>query len=395
MCGGNWPEPGCRSALGHQLDEGARRGSGRARVWQGVGLAGRGCVQGTGRRGVRMVVREPTTRAVRRQAGMVLALLGAVIVAVAALTTPWRALPPDAPYVAPDPARDFTAAQIARAASFDAAISTPAYLSLGLTLLFAGLLAFTPLGARLLGVLRGPWWVRAVLGVLMLTALVEALRWPLGLWYESLLRDYGLSTQNWPGWTVDRLKSVGVGVVLTAIMVVAVIALARRFRRWWIPAAAGAALLTVAASFVYPLLFEPLFNTFTPMPPGELRTSLMELADRDGVHVEDVLVADASRRTTTVNAYVSGFGATRRLVVYDTLLKAPPAEVELVVAHELGHTSSGDVLQGTLTGALGAAFGAVLLYWAVLAVRRRAGLPDQGPPTTRPRRSAAPPPGED
>ncbi|WP_327086051.1 M48 family metallopeptidase [Nonomuraea sp. NBC_01738] len=318
-----------------------------------------------------MNVQVGSEAALRRQAGIATAVLGAVVVAVSALTTPWQVMPPDAPYVAPDPARDFSAAEIARSQAFDAATSVPSYLSLGLTLLFAGLLVATPLGGRVLERLRGPWWVRAILGVLVLTVLVEAVRWPLGIWFEVRLREFGLSTQNWADWSLDRLKSAGVRVVLLSIMVVAVIALARRFVRWWIPAAAGAAALTIAASFIYPVVFEPLFNDFTPMPAGQLRTDLLAMADRDGVPVEDVLVADASRRTTALNAYVSGFGATRRIVVYDTLLKAPEPEVELVVAHELGHAKNGDVLYGTLIGALGAAFGAGLLFLVFAFVRRR------------------------
>ena len=87
------------------------------------------------------------------------------------------------------------------------------------------------------------------------------------------------------------------------------------------------------------------------------------MAERDGVPVRDVLVADASRRTRAVNAYVSGLGPTRRIVVYDTLLReAPPAEVVSVVAHELGHAKDRDVLTGTLIGALGAAAAVVALY---------------------------------
>jgi STE24 endopeptidase len=115
-------------------------------------------------------------------------------------------------------------------------------------------------------------------------------------------------------------------------------------------------------SFAYPVLVEPRFNDFTSMPAGAQRDEFMELARQDGVPVKDVLVADASKRTTTVNAYVSGFGSTRRLVVYDTLLTgATPQQVRLVVAHELGHAAEGDVLHGTLVGALGSAFAIVLL----------------------------------
>jgi STE24 endopeptidase len=101
---------------------------------------------------------------------------------------------------------------------------------------------------------------------------------------------------------------------------------------------------------------EPLFNKFTPMHQGPLRTSLLRMAAEDGVPAKDVLVADASRRTTALNAYVSGFGATRRIVVYDTLLKsASDDEVRLIVAHELGHAKSKDVLWGTFAGAIGVA----------------------------------------
>src|SRR5690606_10578972 len=101
------------------------------------------------------------------------------------------------------------------------------------------------------------------------------------------------------------------------------------------------------------------------------------LAERDGVPVRDVLVADASRRTTALNAYVSGLGPTRRIVVFDTLLRqAPPDEVRAVVAHELGHAKRNDVLTGTLVSALGAAAGVCALYllgsWTGLL--RRAGV---------------------
>ncbi|GII01953.1 M48 family metallopeptidase [Planobispora takensis] len=311
-----------------------------------------------------------------RAAGWALVVLGAATLAVVAFTTPWRPLPSGAPPVTPEAARDFTAGQIARSAAFDAVVGPPAYLSLGLTLVTAGLLVATPLGARLLGRLRGPWWLRVLLGVVAVTVAVEIVRWPLGMWQETHLRDYGLSTQTWLTWSADRIKSIGIRTGLTAVMVLAVVALARRMRRWWIPAALGAFTLTVAASFVYPVLIEPVFNDFTPMAAGPLRDDLLAMAARDGVPVEDVLVADASRRTTALNAYVSGFGATRRIVVYDTLLKAPAEEVKLVVAHELGHADNGDVLYGTLVGGLGAACGACLLYlvtsWGV--VRRRSGV---------------------
>jgi STE24 endopeptidase len=122
------------------------------------------------------------------------------------------------------------------------------------------------------------------------------------------------------------------------------------------------------------VLIEPIFNHFTAMPHTALRQELVDMAARDGVPVKDVLVADASRRTTALNAYVSGYGPSRRIVVYDTLLKsAPDAEVKLVVAHELGHAKYGDVLRSTVIGALGAALAVCLLFLAA-GVARTAGV---------------------
>lgn len=83
----------------------------------------------------------------------------------------------------------------------------------------------------------------------------------------------------------------------------------RRFPRyWWTGAAAGGFLLVILVSFVYPIAVEPVFNRFHSLQEGPLRTSLLAMAERDGVPVEDVLVADASRRTTSLNAYVSASG---------------------------------------------------------------------------------------
>jgi STE24 endopeptidase len=113
------------------------------------------------------------------------------------------------------------------------------------------------------------------------------------------------------------------------------------------------------------------------MPHSALRSEILGLADREGVHVDDVLVADASRRTTTLNAYVSGLGSTRRVVVYDTLLKEmPPDEVESVVAHELAHAKNHDVLVGTALGAIGVLGGVALLALLLDSawLRRRAAV---------------------
>ncbi|WP_262401906.1 M48 family metallopeptidase [Actinomadura sp. CNU-125] len=219
----------------------------------------------------------------------------------------------------------------------------------------------------------------------MATVAVTTLLWVVGLpfdvWGETVLRDYGLSTQSWSAWFVDELKSLGLTWVVYGIVLLLLYALVRRFPRyWWTGAAAGAFTLVVAASFAYPVVVEPVFNEFHSLPQGRLRTELLAMAERDGVPVEDVLVADASRRTTSLNAYVSGFGSTRRIVLYDTLLESPPERVESIVGHELGHADSRDVLWGTLVGALAVAGAVCLLYPLMTSPRllRRAGVVPRG-----------------
>ena len=144
----------------------------------------------------------------------------------------------------------------------------------------------------------------------------------------------------------------------------------------------------IVLSYGYPLVIEPIFNKFTPMSVSPLRDELMAMAARDGVPVKQILIADASRRTTALNAYVSGFGATRRIVLYDVLLtSATPSEVKLVVAHELGHAKANDVGRFTIVGALSSALGVLLialfLQWQPLL--RRAGLKTNSNPVSDPR----------
>src|SRR4051812_8520607 len=288
-----------------------------------------------------------------------LLLLAAFVVAVV-VTTPWHPLPGAVPGGArhPDAARDFTAAQIARESAYHSAVRPWGLTGLGLGLVVACILGFTPLGARLVD--RVPsrrWLVRIVVGAVAFAAVTTVLALPISARLHAIRVQYGLSVQGWGGWFSDVGRGYLVGLVGTLLGLIAIMGLARLLpRRWWIAAAAAGAGFVVIGSFVYPLVVEPVFNRFHPLPAGALRTELMALADKDHVHLDDILVSDASRRTTTDNAYVSGFGASRRLVLYDTLLHHDsPAEVRVLTAHELGHVKNRDVLHGTLLGALAVA----------------------------------------
>ncbi|MEU1397301.1 M48 family metallopeptidase [Micromonospora zamorensis] len=298
---------------------------------------------------------------------LTLAGLTVALVVLAALLIPWHRPPaPRADQLAA--LGDLPAEQVAKAREFRAALRPGGYTALAVGLLVALALGLTPLGSRLIELVARPfgghWAAQAVLGGLAVVLVADLVTLPFAAWRQSVLTRYGLSTNGWSGWAVDLLKSYAVSAVIGAVALFgfyAVIRLAPRW--WWAFGAGGAALLVVLLSFVLPVLVEPVFNRFTPMEQGQLRTELMSMAARDGVPVRDVLVADASRRTKAVNAYVSGLGPTRRVVVYDTLLtEATPAEVTAVVAHELGHAKDSDVAAGTLTGALGAAAAVVALY---------------------------------
>ncbi|GGM66555.1 M48 family metallopeptidase [Dactylosporangium sucinum] len=303
----------------------------------------------------------------RQWAAASLVVLVVAAAAVALLRVPLTAPPaPRADQL--DALATLPADAVAKGREFRGALRPPMYLSMALGLVVALLLGLTPAGAWIVEQagrpFNGHWLGRALLGGLAVVFVGEVVALPIAAWRQSILRRYGLSTQDWGAWTVDVLKGYAVGAVIGAIVLVGFFTITHFAPRWWWAwGAAGAAALTVLLTFVFPVLVEPIFNKFTPMPEGEQRTRLMAMAERDGVPVRDVLIADASRRTRAVNAYVSGFGPTRRIVVYDTLLKeAPPAEVESVVAHELGHAKDNDVFTGTLLGALGAAAAVCALY---------------------------------
>ncbi|MQA26533.1 MAG: M48 family metalloprotease [Micromonosporaceae bacterium] len=316
----------------------------------------------------------------------ILALVGlaAVMAGLVVFAVPWSvAAPSRAAQLAA--VADLPADQVAKGKEFHSALRPSGYAGLLLGLAVALALGLTPLGARLIELagrpLGGHWLAQALLGGLAVVLIGQLVALPFAAWRHVVLRRYDLSTQDWSGWAVDVAKSLLVTGVLAVVVLAGFYTLTRLAPRWWWAfAAAGAAGLVLLLSLVFPLLVEPIFNKFTPMPESPLRAELMNLAARDGVPVRDVLVADASRRTRTVNAYVSGYGPTRRIVVYDTLLEAgSDTEVAQVVAHELGHAKDRDVVIGTVLGSAGAAAAVCALYllggWGWLL--RRAGLPGE------------------
>jgi STE24 endopeptidase len=276
----------------------------------------------------------------------------------------WWARVPRPP--APDPLDAFSEEEVGTCVAYAKSRQRWALLGVAVDLALLAALTLTSPGRELVrwvAGLAGGWAPgRVALATVAVLVVRAAARLPFSI--RAFRQDVraGLATQRLGGFLLDWLKARAVGLVLTVLPLAALV-LAARWRPpgWPWVAALAAAVLVVVLALLGPVLIEPLFNRFTSLHPGRLRDRLLALAAGMRVPVRDVLVADASRRTTRVNAYVSGLGRTRRVVVYDTLMRSShDGELVLVAAHELAHVRHRDVLWGTAASAAAAA-GAVLL----------------------------------
>lgn len=310
----------------------------------------------------------------RRVAVGVVVVAGAAFLVLAALLVPWSPVPGGTP--SPVPADQvFSPSAIERGEQVSGSLRTWGWTSLVVNLAVVGVLGLSVRVRSLVSRLPGRWWLQVLLAVTGVELLSRAATLVPAIAQRRVALDAALSDQPWSGFARDLVVGELVDVATTGFAVVLLVACARRWRAAW-PAVAGAAAaaLVVLGSFAYPVVVEPLFNSFTPLLDGSLRSGVLRLADEEGVPVDEVLVADASRRTTTLNAYVSGFAGTRRVVLYDNLVDdVPEDEVLSVVAHELAHARHDDVLVGTALGATGAAAAVGLL--GLLLGRRRLGDP--------------------
>jgi STE24 endopeptidase len=308
-----------------------------------------------------------------------LATCGLLVLAMG-LLTPWQPLGAGSGLIRPDLNAAFTAGEIARAASFRSALGAWPYV--GITLAVAVpwcVLAVLSRPARSRKSSRVVHGVRRFGLILAVVVIVAVLQWavaaPTSVHSELVLRRFGLSTQGWSAWLADQALAVGLACSVTGVAVALAIWLVRRApTRWpWLLAGA-AAVVTVIGSFVYPVVVEPAFNAHTPLPAGPLRQRVERLAAAEGFPDIRVAVSNASIRTTGENAHVSGLGATRWVVLDDTLVaraRTDPDAVVAVVAHELGHVKHQDVLRGTSIGAVGVGAFVLLLALALTTERGR------------------------
>jgi STE24 endopeptidase len=190
---------------------------------------------------------------------------------------------------------------------------------------------------------------------------VSALGWLAGLplgFYSGYVVEQRFELSNQPplGWAIDTLKGKAISLPLeVAVLEGVYLAIGRWPRRWWLVCAGAVIPLTAGLAQLFPVLIAPRFNRYEPLQDAELAARLTTLTDKAGIAVAGVLQMDMSRRTSKANAFFTGIGPTKRIVLSDTLLEQfSPDEIEGVVAHEAGHQAHRDIwrfvaLSGVMT----------------------------------------------
>ena len=244
----------------------------------------------------------------------------------------WRRVPAD-------PAEWFDAEEILRGRAYSKPVERLSRVRMALVAAVAIAFIAGEAGPRLLDAVDVTGWVWQVAIVVVAFTGLDLL---VGPWFDAwreLVHDrrWELSNQTVRGFLVDQVKGALVATVIALLLMVPLWALVRSTDLWWLWGWLLFSGFTVLLGVLFPVLIAPLFNTFEPLAEGPLRSAVLEVAERTELPVDEVLVADASRRTKAGNAYVAGLGRTRRVVLFDTILDWPQEEICQVVAHELGH----------------------------------------------------------
>ena len=241
-------------------------------------------------------------------------------------------------------------------------------IALPLLLLLTGLSAWLRTIASQLG--RGRFYPTLAIYFVLLSLLLFLVELPLS-YAIGFAREhaYGLSTQRFSKWAGDQLKSLGVGVVIGLLVLwVPYWLLGKSPQRWWLWTSALSLPFYTLTLIVTPLWIAPLFNKFGPMKDKVLEAEVLAVAKRAGVEGARVFEVNKSVDTAKVNAYVTGVGSSKRIVLWDTLMaRLSPSQVKSVVSHELGHYVLGHVWTSVLLST-------VLTFIGLFGAHRLSGL---------------------
>lgn len=182
------------------------------------------------------------------------------------------------------------------------------------------------------------WVARLAIAVILVLVTGTVATAPFDAWRElSYDKRWGFSTQTVRGFVTDQLKGALVAIVVFFVLFVPLWAVIRATDLWWLYGWLVMAAISLLIGVLAPVLIMPVFNKFTPLDDADLRDELLDLARQAGADVSEVLVSDASKRSRKDNAFVTGMGKTRRLVLFDTILARPRRQLRSVTAHEIGH----------------------------------------------------------
>jgi len=223
-------------------------------------------------------------------------------------------------------------------------------LALGAVFLLTVLLSGLSSGLR--NLLEFPQSARVALYFLILMISYGIISGPLNVYHSFVLpHRYGLSHQSWSSWLADEAKEVILGLALGTGLVVVIYLFLQAFpQTWWLLAFAFVTLVTVIMTRLAPVMILPLFFKLEPLKDSELRQRLLSLAERCRTKVKNVFQIDSGRKTSTGNAMLMGWGNTRRIAISDTLLQRyTPEEIEVIMAHELGHQRHRDIAKTIVT----------------------------------------------
>ncbi|MBI5708704.1 MAG: M48 family metallopeptidase [Candidatus Eisenbacteria bacterium] len=240
----------------------------------------------------------------------------------------------------------------------------------GLFLLFSGLSARFRDIAHAMG---HRIYVRVLVYLVLYLAAGFVLTFPLAFYQGFAIEHrYGLSDQGFSPWLAEQLKQVLVGIAFFGIVPLVRLAyapIARFPRRWWLVLAAGTLPVMVAGTLLQPVVIDPLFNRFTPLQDPRLSGEIVGLAERAGIPGRRVFQVGRSAQTRKINAYVSGFGVSQRIVLWDTTLRdMREDEILFVMGHEMGHYR----LHHIWLGIAGVSLLSAVLFWLCAAIMRRA-----------------------
>jgi STE24 endopeptidase len=215
----------------------------------------------------------------------------------------------------------------------------------------------------------GSWIVQGLVFVPLFVLVLDLLSLPLRIYRHSLSLHYEQSVQGWGSWFLDWGKEVALGVGFVLVLVLVLFAVMRRSpRRWWFYFWLAALPILMFEFFISPWFIDPLFNKFEPLEAKypQLARSLEQVVQRAGLNIPQnrIFLMEASRKSNEINAYVTGFGASKRVVVWDnTIQKLTPDETLFIFGHEAGHYVLGHIRNGFIF------FAALLLLALYLGYR--------------------------